>query len=82
MEAAVAARSPGVGASGLPFVCGFRPVDCPLRLVGVPGEFVGRVGNLTTPMAGSNRARLKEAQMRIKPANFILGPFYGADGWM
>ena len=82
MEAAVAARSPGVGASRLPFVCGFEPVNCPLRLGVGLGEFVGSVGNLTTPRAGRSRARLKEAQMRIKPANFILLPFYGLDVWM
>jgi hypothetical protein len=57
VEAAVAARRPGVGASIEPFG--------------------GRVGNFTTPRAGSSRARLKEAQMRIKPANFILKPFMG-----
>jgi hypothetical protein len=48
-----------------------------LRLGVGLGEFVGSVGNLTTPRAGSSRARLKEAQMRIKPANFILKPIMG-----
>jgi len=77
VEAAVAARRPGVGASAEPFVCGFKPVNCPLRLGGASGAFGGRVGNFTTPRAGSSRARLKEAQMRIKPANFILKPIMG-----
>jgi|694.fasta_scaffold103891_3 hypothetical protein len=38
------------------------------------------IGNLTTPRAGRSRARLLEAQIRIKPANFIVGSRLGRMG--
>lgn len=45
-------------------------------LFGVAFWFSEITGNLTTPIAGRSRARLLEAQIRIKPANFIVGPIF------
>lgn len=44
------------------------------ELIGVALWFSLIMGNLTTPRAGRSRARLLEAQIRIKPANFIVEP--------
>ena len=46
-------------------------------LFGVAFWFSEITGNLTTPRAGRSRARLLEAQIRIKPANFIMEPLLG-----
>ena len=52
VEAAVAARRPGVGASAEPFVCGFKPVNCALGWGEHRGRLVGGLGILRRPERG------------------------------
>ena len=43
-----------------------------------PDAWVGSIGNFTSPIAGSRRARQLEAQIRINPVNFIRTYFLRA----
>jgi hypothetical protein len=75
-EAASGASTPkvvaGKFAGGRPLTESERPGAETGKPAGFPeSEAVFAIGNLTTPIAGNSNAKTLEAQIKIKPVNFM-----------